>query len=422
MSKKNNANNQKSEDLLDADMRRRALLLGGAGAAASAMLAPYSSIAQAATTEVELPFANGRRQLVAYPEKRPLIVLTSRPPQLETPFDVFNEGLITPNDAFFVRYHLSGIPTSIDGDRHQIKIGGKACGRPFTISVADLRQLFRPAEIVAVNQCSGNSRGHFSPRVTGGQLSNGAMGNARWVGVPLKDVLARAEIMDSARQVVFNGLDTAPFGGGDFVKSLDIHHAMDGEVMLAYQMNGSDLPMLNGYPVKLIVPGFYGTYWIKHLSDIEIVDNTYEGFWMKPAYRIPDNDCACVDPGKAPQSTRPIGRFVVRSFITSLRDGARIAAGRSVNVRGIAFDGGSGIRSVAYSTDGGLTWREAALGRELSRYSFREFTFGFTPAGGDYDLRVRATARSGETQPDHAKWQPAGYMRNVIESVRVTAA
>ena len=411
--------NNKKKDIAVTDTRRRALLLGGVGAAASAALAPFSGIAQ--TSETELPFDNGRRQLVAYPEKRPLIVLTSRPPQLETPFDVFNEGIITPNDAFFVRYHLSGIPTAIDGDRHQIKVGGNACGRPFDITVSELRRFFRPSEIVAVNQCSGNSRGHFTPRVTGGQLSNGAMGNARWVGVPLKALLARAEIKDSARQIVFNGLDTAPFGGGDFIKSLDIHHAMDGEVMLAYQMNGSDIPMLNGYPVKLIVPGYYGTYWIKHVSDIEIVDNTYEGFWMKPAYRIPDNDCACVDPGKAPQSTRPIGRFVVRSFITSLRDGAQIAAGRDIKVRGIAFDGGAGIRDVAYSIDGGRTWREAQLGKELSRYSFREFSFGFTPSRGDYDLRVRATTRSAETQPYDAKWQPAGYMRNVIESVRVTA-
>ena len=411
--------NNKKKDIAVTDTRRRALLLGGVGAAAGAALAPFSGIAQ--TSETELPFDNGRRQLVAYPEKRPLIVLTSRPPQLETPFDVFNEGIITPNDAFFVRYHLSGIPTAIDGDRHQIKVGGNACGRPFDITVSELRRFFRPSEIVAVNQCSGNSRGHFTPRVTGGQLSNGAMGNARWVGVPLKALLARAEIKDSARQIVFNGLDTAPFGGGDFIKSLDIHHAMDGEVMLAYQMNGSDIPMLNGYPVKLIVPGYYGTYWIKHVSDIEIVNNTYEGFWMKPAYRIPDNDCACVEPGKAPQSTRPIGRFVVRSFITSLRDGAQIAAGRDIKVRGIAFDGGAGIRDVAYSIDGGRTWREAKLGKELSRYSFREFSFGFTPSRGDYDLRVRATTRSAETQPYDAKWQPAGYMRNVIESVRVTA-
>ena len=184
---------------------------------------------------------------------------------------------------------------------------------------------FKPVELVAVNQCSGNSRGLFAPRVTGGQLSNGAMGNAKWVGVPLKDVLARAELKNTARQVTFNGLDTGIFGGGDLVKALDIDHAMDGEVMIAYQMNGADLPFLNGFPVRLLVPGHYGTYWVKHLSEIEVIDHEFDGFWMKPAYRIPDNPCACVEPGTTPSATRPIGRFNVRSFITSVVDGAASA-------------------------------------------------------------------------------------------------
>ncbi len=393
-------------------MRRR--LLAAAG------LAPWT--AGALAQSVELPMVNGARQLVAFPEKRPMIVLTSRPPQLETPFEVFNEGVITPNDAFFVRYHNAGIPTSIDGDKHLIRIGGNAVGKPFEISVNELRTQFKPVEVVAVNQCSGNSRGHFSPRVTGGQLSNGAMGNARWTGVPLKDVLARAEPKASARQVTFNGLDEALFGGGDFVKSLDMSQAMDGEVMIAWQMNGADLPMLNGFPVRLVVPGFYGTYWVKHLSQIEVIDSVYEGFWMKPAYRIPDNDCACIEPGTTPAATRPIGRFNVRSFITSVRDGARVHAGQAMVVRGIAFDGGQGIREVAWSADGGQSWRGAKLGEDLGRYSFREFSFGFTPEKGGHDLRVRAWNRSGQSQPMEALWQPAGYMRNVVESVKIVAA
>jgi DMSO/TMAO reductase YedYZ molybdopterin-dependent catalytic subunit len=276
--------------------------------------------------------------------------------------------------------------------------------------------------MVAVNQCSGNGRALFNPRVTGGQIMNGAMGNARWVGVPLRDVLARAEPKNTARQVTFNGLDIALMGGGDFVKALDVAHAMDGEVMIAYQMNGAEMPMLNGYPVRLVVPGFYGTYWVKHLSEIEVVEQPFEGFWMKPAYRIPDNDCACVEPGTTPAATRPIGRFNVRSFITSLRDGARVDAGRPLSVRGIAFDGGQGIREVAWSIDGGQSWREAQLGQDVGRYSFREFTFGFTPERGAHDLRVRAWNRSGSSQPMDALWQPAGYMRNVVESVKVTAA
>jgi sulfite dehydrogenase len=401
---------------------RRRLLAGGAGALATAGFGSLSRSAFGQAATVDLPLVNGKRNMAVFPEKRSMIVLTSRPPQLETPFDVFNEGVITPNDAFFVRYHNAGIPTAIDGDKHVIRIGGNAAGKPFELTMADLRSQFKPIEYVAVNQCSGNSRGLFSPRVTGGQLYNGAMGNARWVGVPLKDVLARAELKNTARQVTFNGLDTALFGGGDFVKSLEVNHALDGEVMLAFRMNGADIPMLNGYPVKLIVPGYYGTYWVKHVSEIEVIDQVYEGFWMKPAYRIPDNDCACIEAGTAPAATRPIGRFNVRSFITSVQDGAQLRAGQQTAVRGIAFDGGQGIREVAYSTDGGQSWRGARLGEDLGRYSFREFTFAFTPDKGSYDLRVRAWNRSGQSQPMEALWQPAGYMRNVVERVTVTAA
>ncbi len=287
--------------------------------------------------------------------------------------------------------------------------------------MAELRTQFKPIEYVAVNQCSGNGRGLFSPRVTGGQLYNGAMGNARWLGVPLQAVLARAELKSSARQVAFNGLDYPLLGGADFVKALEVNHAMDGEVMLAFQMNGADIPMLNGYPVKLVVPGYYGTYWVKHLSSIEVIDQPFDGFWMSTAYRIPDNDCACVEPGTKPAATRPIGRFNVRSFITSVQDGARLRAGQQLAVRGIAFDGGQGIREVAYTTDGGASWRDAQLGEDLGRYSFREFTFPFMPGRGTYELGVRAWNRSGQSQPLEALWQPAGYMRNVVERVRVSA-
>lgn len=398
---------------------RRRLLAGGAGALALAGLGPVARAVLAQGTAIDLPIANGRRLIAAYPEKRPLIVLTSRPPQLETPFEIFNDGILTPNDAFFVRYHNAAIPTAIDGDRHVIKIGGNAAGKPYELTMEELRRRFEPVELVAVNQCSGNSRGLFNPRVTGGQLTNGAMGNARWVGVRLKDVLALAEPAKNARQVSFDGLDNAVLGGGDFVKALDIHHAMDGEVMIAYQMNGADLPMLNGYPVRLVVPGHYGTYWIKHLSDIQILDHEYDGFWMKTAYRIPDNDCACVEPGTKPAATRPIGRFNVRSFITSLQDGQRVDAGKTLAVRGIAFDGGQGVREVAFSTDGGDSWRAATLGKDLGRYSFREFSFGFTPTAGEHVLKVRAWNRSGQSQPLEALWQPAGYMRNAVESITV---
>src|SRR5439155_16349049 len=188
--------------------------------------------------------------------------------------------------------------------------------------------------------------------------------------------------------------------------------AMDGEVMLAYQMNGTELPTLNGYPVRLIVPGYFGTYWVKHISDITVLDSIYDGYWMKTAYRIPDNACHCVAPGTTPTKTTPIGRFTIRSFITSDAPGATVRVGRETVVKGIAFDSGQGIKEIAFSEDGGQTWRQAQLGKDLGRYSFREWAVALKPTRkGRLDLRVRAFNRIGDTQPMEALWQPAGYMR-----------
>jgi hypothetical protein len=207
----------------------------------------------------------------------------------------------------------------------------------------------------------------------------------------------------------------------DFVKALDIDHARDGEVMLAYGMNGDELPVLNGFPLRLVVPGYYGTYWVKHLNEITVIDSVFDGFWMKSAYRIPDNSCACVEPGTAPKATIPINRFNVRSFITSVADGAKVKAGRTV-LKGIAFDGGKGIKEVAVSIDGGKSWLPAKLGKDLGRYSFREWKLAVKLGAGSSELKVRATSNAGETQPMEEKWNPPGYMRNVVETVRVTAA
>jgi DMSO/TMAO reductase YedYZ molybdopterin-dependent catalytic subunit len=369
---------------------------------------------------VTLPFDNGERPLVKYPQKRPMIGLTSRPPQLETPFAVFNDGPITPNDAFFVRYHLAGVPLDIDPDKFTLDIKGKV-DRPLQLSLQDIKKL--PAvELVAVNQCSGNSRGFSIPRVAGGQLGNGAMGNARWRGVPLKAVLDSAGVQAGAKQVTFNGMDSPVSDKTpDFVKALDIEHARDGEVMLAYAMNGDDLPMLNGFPLRLVVPGYYGTYWVKHLNEITVIDTVFDGFWMKSAYRIPDTPCGCVEPGTAPTATVPINHFTVRSFLTSLTGGAKLESGR-LTLKGIAFDGGKGIKDVAVSTDGGNSWTPAELGKDLGPYSFREWQLPVVLAPGDHELKVRATNNAGDTQPIEPTWNPAGYLRNVVETTRVSVA
>ena len=406
----------------DLRSRRTILRMLGAASAGSALGGTVLNALAAGPDRVTLPFDNGERQLVAYPQKRPLIVLTSRPPQLETPFAVFNDGLITPNDAFFVRYHWSGIPTSIDLADYRLKVAGKV-NTPLELTLDQIKQLAEPVDLIAVHQCSGNSRGFFTPRANGGQLANGTMGNARWTGIPLKTVLDKAGVQAGAIQVSFNGLDTPPFGDGpDFMKAIDLDHARDGDVMLAWAMNGEDLPMLNGYPLRLIVPGWYGTYWVKHLSDITVLDTAFDGFWIKTGYRIPDNVCACVEPGAAPAKTTPINRFNVRSFITSHLDGTKLPAGKETVLRGIAFDSGYGITEVALSADGGQTWRETHLSPSLGRYSFREWKAAFKPPKkGAHELKVRAVNRIGQSQPLEALWNPMGYMRNVVETTHVTA-
>jgi DMSO/TMAO reductase YedYZ molybdopterin-dependent catalytic subunit len=334
---------------------------------------------------------------------------------------VFDESLLTPNDAFFVRYHLAGIPTEIDPETFRISVTGKV-NSPLTLSLADLRK-FEPIEYVAVNQCSGNGRAFSAPRVAGGQLGNGAMGNAKWRGVALKTVLDMAGLQAGAKQVRFDGLDGPVLPATpDFAKALDVDHAADGEVMLAYSMNDADLPLLNGYPVRLVVPGYFGTYWVKHLNEITVLDTVLDNFWMTTAYRIPDNSCACVPAGTSAKKTVPIGRFPVRSFITNLKDGATVKAGRPMLVRGIAFDGGYGVREVSLSTDGGQNWRQATLGTDLGKYSFRQWQTTVSLARGARTLQVRAVNAIGQSQPPEALWNPAGYMRNVVETTRVVAA
>ncbi|MBC7731050.1 MAG: molybdopterin-dependent oxidoreductase [Bacteriovorax sp.] len=395
--------------------------VGGLAVCASALAARAAQ-----TTGEGVSFADGPRPLVGYPGKRPLIRVSTRPPHLETPFSVFNEGPITANDAFFVRYHLANIPLSVDIATYRLTVKGLV-DKPLSLSLAELKALAEPVEVVAVNQCSGNSRGFSTPRVFGAQLANGAMGNARWVGVPLRKVLEKAGVAAGAKQVTFNGLDTPVLPAtSDFRKALDIEHALSAEPLLAWRMNGEDIPLLNGYPVKLIVPGYFGTYWVKHLSEIEVIDHTFDGhdaLFMTTAYRVPDNDCQCVAPGTAAAKTRPISTLPVRSFITSVVSGGVLPAGRMVELKGIAFDAGAGLKAVDVSIDGGRHWIAATLGNDLGRYSFREWRAPVKFAQpGTAVLMVRASNQNGEVQPATADWNGAGYRRHVIESTPVTIA
>lgn len=402
----------------------RRSFLRGAGVLALAT-SPLQAMAGIDTSE-GVTFAAGPRPLVRYPGKRELILVHTRPPHLSTPFPVFNEGVLTPNDAFFVRYHLADIPTSIDPATWRLAVKGLV-QRPLDLSLADVKALAEPVDIVAVKQCTGNSRGYASPRVFGAQSTNGEMGNARWTGVPLKALLDKAGVRAGAVQVTFDGMDKPVLPSTpDFRKALHIDHAMSGEPLLAWNMNGEELPFLNGYPLTLVVPGYFGTYWVKHLATIEVIDHEFSGhdaFFMTKGYRVPDNDCACVAPGTPAGNTRPVTTLPVRSFITSVMAGGTLPIGRPTELKGIAFDGGSGIRSVAVSIDGGQSWRDATLGRDFGRFSFREWHLPVTfPRKGDARLMVRATSNRGAVQPLKATWNPAGYLRNVVETTPVVIA
>ena len=395
--------------------------LGSAGTAALALL---SAPAWAETmVDLPLPGGPGRRPLTTeFPQKGAMILQRTRPPLLETPFEVFDQSVFTPNDRFFVRWHWAVIPTEVNVPTFRLAVRGHV-NQVLSLSLDDILGLPR-VELAAVNQCSGNSRGYFLPRVPGGEWSNGAMGNARWTGVRLKDVLDRAGVKSGAVQVRFKGLDEPVVADGPhFMKSLDIDHARDGEVMLAYAMNGEQLPLLNGFPLRLVVPGWYSTYWVKMLNDIEVLDQPDTNFWTKTAYTIPDTPHASVYPGESGVKMVPINRMVPRSFITNIKPGDPFYAGRAAAARGIAFGGDAGVARVDFSADSGKSWQAAQLGKDEGKYGFRQWQMQFTlPAKGDYLLMVRCTNSNGVAQPDAPNWNPSGFMRNVIESTPVVAS
>jgi len=355
------------------------------------------------------------------PQKAPLLLLTDRPVQLETPRHYFLSAF-TPNEAFYVRWHLDGIPNHIDLNDWKLKIEGNV-NRPLAFSLADLMQKFKAVSLAAVNQCSGNSRSLFQPRVPGGQWGNGAMGNALWTGVRLRELLEMAGIKSGSQQVQLQGLETgqgpAGLGSNLFLKSLELSNPVLDECVDAYLMNGEPLPMLNGFPIRLVVPGYFATYWTKGLTWIRILDAPDENFWMKTGYRVPDTLHGNTTPeelkaGKV--KTIPIERMPVRSFLVTPDGSGKIPAGMTVTLRGIAFSGFGRVNRVEISEDNGKSWTTAALGEDHGSYSFRTWDAPWTPKSpGKYVLAVRATDEKGNVQPDEPVWNAGGYLWNRIE-------
>ena len=361
--------------------------------------------------------------LAALPGKKPLIRRSFRPPNFETPLADLAAPL-TDDGAFFVRYHLTVIPR-IDPDGWRLQVSGASARRALTLSLAELRSGFEQVEVVAVNQCAGNRRGLFTPRVPGVQWGGGAMGNARWRGVRLREVLQRAGVAADALEVVFGGADAPVLPATPaFVKSLPVERALDESTLVAFEMNGRPLPHWNGAPARLVVPGWVGTYWMKHLTSIRIEPRAFDGFWMKTAYRVPTG----AFPGarftsQETAETTPVTELLVNSLIVSPVSGARLSRGAHAELAGKAWDGGAGIEGVEVSVDGGQRWRDATLQRDLGRFAWREFRFVLdTSRAGRLDVAVRARSRNGAKQPDKLTPNPSGYHDNIVQAVSLEIA
>jgi DMSO/TMAO reductase YedYZ molybdopterin-dependent catalytic subunit len=403
--------------------RRHLLGTAGAGAAlAISGLPKFSeSLAAGVGTSPGVPEGvNSIASMASLPGKKPLIQLSDRPPNYESPIEYFRTP-ITPNDKFFVRYHLSDIP-EIKAENYKISVGGDGANGQSELTLDDLKKM--PAiEVVAVNQCSGNRRGLSKPHVAGVEWGYGAMGCARWKGAKLKDVLDKVGLKKEAIEIAFNGADGPAFDKTpDFIKSIPVWKAIDESTIIAYEMNGQPLPHFNGFPARIIVPGWTGTYWMKHVISITALTKPQGGFWMNPAYRIPLGKFPLRDRFTSQEyaPNTPITEIVVNSLITSHRDGAKVQAGK-IAVSGMAWDGGYGIRTVEVSTDGGKTWGSAALGQDLGVYAFRPWSFDLTAKRGKNTMMVNAINKIGQAQTSELIFNPAGYHNNVMQNITLMA-
>lgn len=400
-------------------MRRREL----AGATGALLLAGATR-ARAFTPDPRLPAGTREiARLASLPGKRDLIELADRPLNYETPADVFRTA-ITPDDRFFVRYHLAEVPDMAELRNWKLTVGGDAAGRSLTFTLDELKRDFPHAEVTAVCQCSGNRRGLFDPNVAGVQWGVGAMGCARWSGVRLRDVLERVGVKPEAIEVAMNGADgpvitTTP----DFIKSIPLEKAQHPDTLIAWEMNGKPLPHFNGYPARVIVPGWTATYWMKHVTSIELRSKPEDSFWMKAAYRVPRGLFPTDMPFRSQQTeaNEPITQIMVNSLVANLHGGEQVKAG-GFEVEGVAWDGGHGIRTVEISLDGGRRWQPARLGEDLGPYAFRTFRARIVPGRpGPVRVMVRATSNAGQTQVEKLVPNPAGYQHNVIQTLALEA-
>jgi sulfite dehydrogenase len=398
-------------------MQRRDMIAG----VGAALVASPSVAAESTRIPAELP--DGTRGVVRFvnlPEKRRMLRLVDRPPNYATPVNVFAD-VVTPNDRFFVRYHLGGVPSAADMEGWTLSIGGDGVDRPIKLKLSDLLDL-PSAEVLGVCQCAGNRRGFVEPHVAGVQWTDGGMGCAMWRGPALRDILKAAGVKSEAVEVWLGGADKPVLDATPpFRKSIPIEKALDGDTVLALFMNNAPLPLLNGYPARLVVPGWTGTYWMKHLTNIEVSTKPLKNFWMQTAYRVPAGLFPVQRPfvSQGAETTVPITELVVNSLIADPLEGDEVERS-GFTIHGVAWDRGTGINRVEVSLDGGQSWQDALLDRPLGRYAYRRFSLQMgLMRPGTYQLMSRATSVTGEQQADRIKVNPGGYHNNVPRPISV---
>jgi DMSO/TMAO reductase YedYZ molybdopterin-dependent catalytic subunit len=345
--------------------------------------------------------------------KERLIVRSIRPEDLETPVSLLDTW-ITPNDLFYVRHH--SYAAKVDVNEWKLTVGGEV-QNPITLTLDELKQMPKHAVTVTL-ECAGNGRAFFDPPVAGIQWEKGAVGTARFAGARLADVLNKAGVKLWGEYVWMNGADKPVGKMPDFIRNIPIKKALDPDTILAYEMNGEDLPILHGFPLRAVVPGWEGAYSVKWLTDIQVMEKEHDGFFVKTAYRFPNRPVA---PGEAvaPQDMIPLTGLVVKSFINSPLDGSSAPLGK-IRMSGFAWAGESNIARVHVSIDNGSSWFPAKLGKERERYAWRSFEREFDiTQPGSYVLMSRATDYKGNVQPIAPQWNPSGYLWNVIDKVRI---
>jgi len=340
-----------------------------------------------------------------------LITLSPSPKDLEMPVDDFIDE-ITPVEHFFVRCHTT-IP-EVKLAEWKLEIAGLV-ERPLSLTLGDLEKFSR-RESVSVLECAGNGRSFYQPPVAGAQWRFGGVGNARWTGVRLKDILEKAGVKPGSTQLLLDGADLPFAKMPKFQRTLDIAKALHPDTLLAWEMNGMPLTADHGFPLRVIAPGWASDSWVKWLTRIELLDHEFDGFWMKTAYRHPPRHIA---PGTAvdPKEMIPVTDLNVKSVIARPSDWATPGL---ISIQGMAWSNASPVTKVEVSTDGGKTWSSAKFSGKFTKYGFRKWSFGWKAAEGEHILMSRATNEAGQSQPLAPEWNPNGYLYNAARPMPVT--